>query len=75
MEELWISLLQYLRSMYSWTSFPIHQVQEGIEARQKFSNAKSISSAQFFGDENKARDTEAQVSLQKFSVCMHGLLL
>ncbi|KAJ8650507.1 hypothetical protein MRB53_003530 [Persea americana] len=43
------------------------QVQESNEARQKFSSAKSISSAQFFGDQNKARDTEAQVSLQKFS--------
>ncbi|KAJ3681709.1 hypothetical protein LUZ60_014282 [Juncus effusus] len=42
------------------------QVEEGNEARSKFSNAKSISSAQFFGDQNKA-DREAQVSLQKFA--------
>ncbi|GLT34734.1 hypothetical protein SLA2020_092330 [Shorea laevis] len=43
------------------------QIQETDEARQKFSNAKSISSAQFFGDQNKAADVEAQTSLQKFS--------
>ncbi|XP_019156217.1 PREDICTED: probable ADP-ribosylation factor GTPase-activating protein AGD9 [Ipomoea nil] len=42
------------------------QVEETDEARKKFSNAKSISSAQFFGDQNKAGG-EASVSLQKFS--------
>ncbi|XAR70631.1 hypothetical protein NMG60_11027545 [Bertholletia excelsa] len=42
------------------------QVEETDEARKKFSNAKSISSAQYFGDQNKAA-TDAQVSLQKFS--------
>nr|GMD97326.1 probable ADP-ribosylation factor GTPase-activating protein AGD8 [Ipomoea batatas] len=42
------------------------QVEETDEARKKFSNAKSISSAQFFGDQNKA-GSEASVSLQKFS--------
>ncbi|PWA68675.1 arf GTPase activating protein [Artemisia annua] len=42
------------------------QVQETDEARKKFSNAKSISSAQFFGDPNKA-DLDGQVALQKFS--------
>ncbi|XAR54809.1 hypothetical protein NMG60_11030113 [Bertholletia excelsa] len=42
------------------------QVEETDEARKKFSTAKSISSAQFFGDQNKAA-TDAQVSLQKFS--------
>ncbi|XP_052209746.1 probable ADP-ribosylation factor GTPase-activating protein AGD8 [Diospyros lotus] len=42
------------------------QVEETDEARKKFSNAKSISSAQFFGDQNKAA-MDAQVSLQKFS--------
>lgn len=45
-----------------------YQIQETDEARKKFSNAKSISSAQFFGDHNKATD-DAHVSLQKFSVC------
>ncbi|KAF5734293.1 putative arf GTPase-activating protein [Tripterygium wilfordii] len=43
------------------------KVQETDEARKKFSNAKSISSDQFFGDRNKAADAEAQMSLQKFS--------
>ncbi|KAK4744636.1 hypothetical protein SAY87_010948 [Trapa incisa] len=43
------------------------QVEETDEARKKFSNAKSISSAQFFGDKNKFGDVEAQASLQKFS--------
>lgn len=43
------------------------QVQESSEARQKFSNAKSISSAQFFGDQVKPGDRESQVSLQKYS--------
>uniref|UniRef100_A0A2N9GB14 Arf-GAP domain-containing protein n=1 Tax=Fagus sylvatica TaxID=28930 RepID=A0A2N9GB14_FAGSY len=43
------------------------QIQETDEARKKFSNAKSISSAQFFGDQSKATDVEAQASLQKFS--------
>ncbi|GAV58029.1 ArfGap domain-containing protein [Cephalotus follicularis] len=42
------------------------QIQETDEARKKFSNAKSISSAQYFGDQNKAGH-DAQVSLQKFS--------
>lgn len=45
-----------------------YQVQETDEARKKFSNAKSISSAQFFGDHNKAHDMDSQVALQKFSV-------
>ncbi|XVE57442.1 hypothetical protein DITRI_Ditri04bG0091000 [Diplodiscus trichospermus] len=43
------------------------KVQETDEARRKFSNAKSISSAQFFGDQNRAADNDAQVTLQKFS--------
>ncbi|XP_057511160.1 probable ADP-ribosylation factor GTPase-activating protein AGD8 [Actinidia eriantha] len=42
------------------------QVEETDEARKKFSNAKSISSAQYFGDQNKAA-VDGQVSLQKFS--------
>lgn len=43
------------------------QISETDEARKKFSNAKSISSAQFFGDQNKANDVDSQVTLQKFS--------
>ncbi|CAL1376183.1 unnamed protein product [Linum trigynum] len=43
------------------------QIEETDEARKKFSNAKSISSAQFFGDKNKSADIGAQASLEKFS--------
>ncbi|XP_073032274.1 probable ADP-ribosylation factor GTPase-activating protein AGD8 [Primulina eburnea] len=43
------------------------QVEETDEARKKFSNAKSISSAQFFGVQNKDKDLESSISLQKFS--------
>lgn len=42
------------------------QVEESNEARQKFSNAKSISSSQFFGDQANL-EKEGQLSLQKFS--------
>ncbi|KAK3153375.1 hypothetical protein QOZ80_2BG0171490 [Eleusine coracana subsp. coracana] len=42
------------------------QVEESNEARQKFSNAKSISSSQFFSDQGSF-EKEAQLSLQKFS--------
>ncbi|KAL9242692.1 hypothetical protein vseg_016669 [Gypsophila vaccaria] len=43
------------------------QVEETDEARKKFSNAKSISSSQFFGDQSTSGDTDARTSLQKFS--------
>ncbi|XVF52353.1 hypothetical protein PTKIN_Ptkin05aG0011900 [Pterospermum kingtungense] len=43
------------------------QIQESDEARRKFSNAKSISSSQYFGDQTRAADNDAQVTLQKFS--------
>ncbi|XP_054823686.1 probable ADP-ribosylation factor GTPase-activating protein AGD8 [Prosopis cineraria] len=43
------------------------QIEESDEARKKFSNAKSISSAQFFGDQSKAADVDSQVTLAKFS--------
>ncbi|XP_027361024.1 probable ADP-ribosylation factor GTPase-activating protein AGD8 [Abrus precatorius] len=43
------------------------QIQESDEARRKFSNAKSISSSQFFGDQNRAADVAAQATLSKFS--------
>ncbi|KAK4400454.1 putative ADP-ribosylation factor GTPase-activating protein AGD8 [Sesamum angolense] len=51
------------------SSFSKVQEVETNEARKKFCNAKSISSAQFFGggENNNANDLEASVSLQKFS--------
>ncbi|GMJ06037.1 ARF-GAP domain 8 [Hibiscus trionum] len=46
---------------------PKVQIKETDEARKKFSNAKSISSVQFFGDHTRAADNETQATLQKFS--------
>ncbi|KAL2609031.1 hypothetical protein R1flu_027604 [Riccia fluitans] len=43
------------------------QVEETGEVQKKFANAKSISSAQLFGDQNKGGDTESQVRFQKFA--------
>lgn len=43
------------------------QIEETDEARKKFSNAKSISSSQFFGDHTKAPDVETRATLSKFS--------
>lgn len=52
----------------------LYQIKETDVARKRFPNAKSISSAQFLGDkenmdEKNTTDTEAKISLQKFSVC------
>ncbi|XP_019057259.1 PREDICTED: probable ADP-ribosylation factor GTPase-activating protein AGD9 [Tarenaya hassleriana] len=44
------------------------QVEETDEARKKFSNAKSISSAQYFGDQSRGADLDTKATLQKFSV-------
>ncbi|XP_002986925.2 probable ADP-ribosylation factor GTPase-activating protein AGD8 [Selaginella moellendorffii] len=43
------------------------QVEESDEAQRKFSNAKSISSAQFFNDPSKVADVDNNVRLQKFA--------
>ena len=43
------------------------QVEESDEARKKFSNAKSISSSQFFSDHNKAGEADTRFTLSKFS--------
>ncbi|CAM0956067.1 unnamed protein product [Alopecurus aequalis] len=52
----------YLKKSSSSSS----KVEESSEARKKFSNAKSISSSQFFGDQANL-EKEGQLSLQKFS--------
>lgn len=52
-----------------------YQIQESDEARKKFSNAKSISSSQFFGDQSKDADVDAKVTLSKFSVCVAFILV
>lgn len=44
------------------------QPEESHEAQKKFSNAKSISSAQYFGNSNKDGDSENSGRLQKFAV-------
>ncbi|GBG64880.1 hypothetical protein CBR_g48348 [Chara braunii] len=40
--------------------------EESTEAQKKFANAKSISSAQFFGDHESSVDSEKETRLQKF---------
>lgn len=49
------------------SSQPKVQIEESNEAQKKFANAKSISSSQFFGEENKTVDADSQVRLQKFA--------
>ncbi|CAM6085071.1 unnamed protein product [Calypogeia fissa] len=49
------------------SSRPKAQVEDSGEAQKKFANAKSISSAQFFGDSNKSVDVESQARISKFA--------
>lgn len=51
----------------SITGHPKAQIEESNEAQKKFANAKSISSAQFFGDKSNTADSESQARLQKFA--------
>jgi hypothetical protein len=44
------------------------QTKESSEAQRKFANAKSISSDQYFGDQNMSGDTENTTRLEKFAV-------
>ena len=69
--DMLVQILQFSYNLFFCTFD--YQVQEGNEARQKFSNAKSISSAQFFGDENRA--SEAQISLEKYTVCAFSTII
>ncbi|KAL5217970.1 hypothetical protein ABZP36_018654 [Zizania latifolia] len=48
------------------TVAPKAQIQESDKARKQFSNAKAISSSQFFGNQSR-EEKEAQMSLQKFA--------
>jgi ADP-ribosylation factor GTPase-activating protein 2/3 len=50
------------------TAGPKIQTKESSEAQRKFANAKSISSDQYFGDQNTSGDTENTTRLQKFAV-------
>nr|UWU44368.1 hypothetical protein [Huperzia serrata] len=43
------------------------QVEESNEAQKKFANAKSISSAQFFNDQDKIGEADGHMRLQKFA--------
>ncbi|KAH9548594.1 hypothetical protein CY35_11G095900 [Sphagnum magellanicum] len=49
------------------TAGPKIQTKESSEAQRKFANAKSISSDQYFGDQNTSGDTENTTRLQKFA--------
>ncbi|CAA7411021.1 unnamed protein product [Spirodela intermedia] len=51
----------------SWGSHVAGHIQEFREARDKFTNSKSISSSQFFGEQVKVRKGDLQMSLKKFS--------
>jgi ADP-ribosylation factor GTPase-activating protein 2/3 len=49
------------------SSRPKVQVEESGEAQKKFANAKSISSAQYFGDSSKSVDLDSQARISKFA--------
>eukprot|EP00897_Mesotaenium_endlicherianum_P010596 jgi/Mesen1/9565/ME000644S08865 len=61
--SLW---LRTCRGLHPKVQGHLALVEESHEAQRKFANAKSISSAQFFGDKNKALDSEGQERLQRF---------
>lgn len=44
------------------------QPEDSYEAQRKFANAKSISSAQYFGNQEKNGDSKNSGRLQKFAV-------
>jgi hypothetical protein len=60
-----ISILQGIENLEIPIS-PRPQIEETGEAQWKFSGAKSISSAQFFDEDQKAIDSDSQMRLQKF---------
>jgi hypothetical protein len=67
------SLRSNFHVVHEITDFNDPQVEESSEARKKFSNAKSISSSQFFGDQANL-EKDGQLSLQKFSVSVSTAL-
>lgn len=46
------------------------QYDDSHEAQKKFANAKSISSAQYFGDQDKSSDIGNAGRLEKFAVSL-----
>ncbi|CAH2059303.1 unnamed protein product, partial [Thlaspi arvense] len=62
-----VQMSSLLSPSYYSSSLAFDQIQETDEARKKFSNAKSISSSQYFGNENSSADLEAKSTLKKFS--------
>lgn len=49
-----------------WPAFQVPS--DDSVAQKRFANAKSISSAQFFGNESQANSRETEVRLQRFAV-------
>lgn len=73
-EKIYFLFIIIFLSFLTCSNIFYKQIEESDEARKKFSNAKSISSSQFYGDQGSAKNAEAQASLQKFSVSVWLIL-